>query len=736
MKLPDSDIYTESFNSQKELTFGVGNIGLIFDILRNKMYKNPILAIVREISCNARDAHREVGKSDVPIVIQLPTAFNSELRITDFGPGISPERMETIFINYGSSTKRGDNVQTGGFGLGAKTPFSYSDTFSIETIFDGIRYTYIAYIDESKAGKIILSSKTETSESNGTSIVIPIKRKDFEEFKSCVITCCEYWDVRPTVKPDGQISFKERKEILSGDGWKLLKDDYHHYNNMSIIVDGIRYDNSTIYGTNWSYGKLPLGSELVKLGVQSISINDLIRQPIALYFNVGELSLSASRDSIHFDEKTQKVLEDRLAEVALNLAKMAKDKIENASTYLEAVKSCNDINNEFSVSFLRDFLSRITWNGLKLHLNIYQSDLASNGVSVTCFIRDDKKQKFSYVHGNNIGVINVYDGVTKVLTQKGEKVPTGLFQHLYDDPSFSSYRRITIVKDLYNEYVTECKENNITPKPFDLNNQLIDHLEPIQISSITIPKSARKSYTRNTVSAGKIQAYKLGYGTNGLQVLEGLEEVDLDYDGIFVEYCYQTKHFSSNGNPIKLTWNEIDYLTNLHNKKIVAFTSTRAKKIGPKWISLQDILSKDIDDFLKKYPIDYCKSMYYNNHSSSLIDNYSGYIKKLSEIFTKNGSDNKLTKLNNLIEISKLFCSDNSRMLNILSLTKKITFEFYSDLDYKSQSSEVYTIYKDIKRIYPMLFMIDKYNVTNYDALVEYIKLIDAKNISLSPKGI
>ena len=54
----------------EEQLFSIQDTGMIFDILRNKMYSNPIEAICREISCNARDAHRAVdvrlGREDLP----------------------------------------------------------------------------------------------------------------------------------------------------------------------------------------------------------------------------------------------------------------------------------------------------------------------------------------------------------------------------------------------------------------------------------------------------------------------------------------------------------------------------------------------------------------------------------------------------------------------------------------------------------------------------------------------
>lgn len=92
------------------------------------LYPNPILAMIREILCNGWDAHKIVGKDDVPIEI---TTTDGRFAIRDFGPGIPHDKVLEIYCSYGSSTKTKLANQTGGFGLGAKTPFAYTDFFTM-----------------------------------------------------------------------------------------------------------------------------------------------------------------------------------------------------------------------------------------------------------------------------------------------------------------------------------------------------------------------------------------------------------------------------------------------------------------------------------------------------------------------------------------------------------------------------------------------------------------------------
>jgi hypothetical protein len=71
MKINKTEVFVETGGGKEEEVFAIGNLGFILKLLREKMYSEPIKAIAREISCNARDANREVGKGDVPIKIQL-----------------------------------------------------------------------------------------------------------------------------------------------------------------------------------------------------------------------------------------------------------------------------------------------------------------------------------------------------------------------------------------------------------------------------------------------------------------------------------------------------------------------------------------------------------------------------------------------------------------------------------------------------------------------------------------
>ena len=93
------------------------------------LYQYPLFAALRETICNAHDAHIKWGVK-APIEI---TVNDDEVVIQDKGKGIPPDEMEDRYGVYGESDKKEDENQTGGFGLGCKSPMAYATNFTVET---------------------------------------------------------------------------------------------------------------------------------------------------------------------------------------------------------------------------------------------------------------------------------------------------------------------------------------------------------------------------------------------------------------------------------------------------------------------------------------------------------------------------------------------------------------------------------------------------------------------------
>ena len=213
----------------QSVSFGIKESGLshIFNVLRNQLYSDKVLAVIREYSTNAVDAHIEVGKADTPIKVPLPTQMTPEFKVRDFGRGLTENQVSEIYAMYGESTKRGTNEQIGQLGLGSKSAFAYGDNFVINSFVKGTKTTYNAFIDPSDVGQISKIHSEKTDENDGIEIVIPVKSDDYDEFYHKATKLYKYFKVVPEVRGANQEQLKDdlkRDEIVVGkDNWNLVK---------------------------------------------------------------------------------------------------------------------------------------------------------------------------------------------------------------------------------------------------------------------------------------------------------------------------------------------------------------------------------------------------------------------------------------------------------------------------------------------------------------------------------
>lgn len=163
--------------------FGMDDSAELYALLSDKIYRDKKRAAMRETICNAWDAHIMVGKTDVPVDI---TVTDTEIKIRDFGPGIPEELLHGIYCVYGKSTKVKDETQTGGFGLGSKSPFAVTDHFTIVNQRAGFRTVHsisrggVATDGKPQMREMFKGPSTET----GLIVSIPIQNtKDRHEFE-------------------------------------------------------------------------------------------------------------------------------------------------------------------------------------------------------------------------------------------------------------------------------------------------------------------------------------------------------------------------------------------------------------------------------------------------------------------------------------------------------------------------------------------------------------------------
>lgn len=208
-------------------------------------YKYKVRTPVQEIVSNARDAHREVGKYDKAIKITLPTRIEPTFKVRDYGCGLNPERMKTVFTSFGASTKSNSNDQTGGFGIGAKSPLTYTDQYNVITYVEGKVWHYA--VNKNSLGGIDLTLLMQgiTTEENGTEIQIPVKEGDHRKFIEAACRCTMFWDIQPEFNLAKEKLYKAINPIKLSSKVELYRDnDLSGMFESSVlaVVDGIPYE--------------------------------------------------------------------------------------------------------------------------------------------------------------------------------------------------------------------------------------------------------------------------------------------------------------------------------------------------------------------------------------------------------------------------------------------------------------------------------------------------------------
>lgn len=88
-------------------------------IISNNLYSDKIGSLIRETVSNAVDSVNMAG-SDKPVHVDLSQNDKGDyiFSVKDYGLGMSVEKYEKNFVNYGDSDKRDTNIGLGFYGLG------------------------------------------------------------------------------------------------------------------------------------------------------------------------------------------------------------------------------------------------------------------------------------------------------------------------------------------------------------------------------------------------------------------------------------------------------------------------------------------------------------------------------------------------------------------------------------------------------------------------------------------
>ena len=285
---------TETNCNLEGKAFSIKNSPVAFEILSSKLYSDANMAVVRELLCNAYDSHKACGKQDVPIHVQLPSYLNKNFIIRDYGLGLSKEDVIDLYTTFFHSTKADSNDFTGCFGLGSKTPFSYTDAFTVTSYWNGTKYSFVAAKKDGYPN-IYCISEEDTDECNGLQISIPVKDGEDYVFKNNLRAYLKFVD-EVIVTAD----IERPKKILSINNVSLYpstNSDAYSYYGLEYLF--IKQGQSTYKISN----DLSKFKDIEVLASLSKIADVLIEVPI------GTFPVTPNREQLSYSDKVYKDLE-------------------------------------------------------------------------------------------------------------------------------------------------------------------------------------------------------------------------------------------------------------------------------------------------------------------------------------------------------------------------------------------------------------------------------------------
>lgn len=249
------------------------------------LYSNKIEAIIRELACNAYDSHVRAGYPQIPFTVILPSTYHPFFQVLDYGIGMDDQDIKKYFSLL-ESDKTNDNTTTGSLGLGAKSPFCYSEVYFIDTIKNGIRRLYVA--EDNGIPTLALQLEEPRDKQNQTLITVPTLIQQHNEWKTQFKKVLKYFSTLPYVIVDNNVETVVEDECilqLKKSKTEIVKRNGYYDPEVILIQANVGYK----YELETSYFK---------------DILVYSQYQLHIHFDNGELEFVPSREKLSYDSKT------------------------------------------------------------------------------------------------------------------------------------------------------------------------------------------------------------------------------------------------------------------------------------------------------------------------------------------------------------------------------------------------------------------------------------------------
>lgn len=731
-----------------------------FKVLSDGLYPNKIKAVLRELGTNGTDGtvqkYRNLHPDAVidntlisnlrPFQVHLPTRFNPYFHLRDYGVGLGysvvphngqtadisnvlftgskaecdkfitemePEEVKarnigviddviTMYATYFYSNKCQSNDYTGCLGLGSKSPFAYTDSFSVTVWQSGIKRVYNAVISNGYPTIVSVDEPTVSNEPSGMMVKFATKISDIGAFRNEAEKLYPYFVLKPEIIGNTEVVIKPLEYAIKGEGWGVRERDH---SGPRAIMGSIAY---------------PI--EVSHLRDSSDNAARILRCDIDIYFDIGSLQITPSRESLSYEKTTNVNIQSKCDLIIKDMVKNVDASFVNCKTMWEA--RCLARNYFYgqggSLSQLTQIVSvgKITWQGKQLGsaeivLRTHKG-MAVDGIEIYEFWKARKR-----------GSWNNHESIVKKKKSPESFAPDNNIQFVEMDLPQGSFTRC--------EHALRTKKyEKIIAVRFETKQGKADFLkltgmvgtEFVVSSSLERPPKADSGSRYSNTS----QVFQHTGRTNAYRQHEFWEdtEIDLRDGGIYVSMC---RYKASTGTKSDIHPEKIGEMIRLLKNvgKTVKVYGVRSKlvakfKKSDDWVDLHEYAKRVLTDLVVNGNIE--THLANVNHLNN-FNNLNRYM-ELTKVFKAEEDDSLMGKF--LIDLKEILKSkkkvEDPTYLNAIASEFGITLK--KDCKYNLDASET-----AIFNQYPMFQLLlknNRYMRLDRDLFKEvgnYINLVD-----------
>ena len=653
--------------------------GKTFDVMSSSIYTHKERAVLREVACNAADAHEKAGIPDKKIKVNIPTLIDPKCSVRDYGQGLADheirgqlacpncdhteppnsaasfchicssdlEYQPGIYNTYFLSTKEDEENSTGCLGLGTKSPFCVTDSFTVESYQNGKVSTYKCYTNENKEPDVALLTVLNTDEPDGLKVSFEPDSTKRWKYEDEAVNVFKWFKNIPDVNDQ---TINQRIE----------------HKKASYIIKGENYGFTGKTGTTYAV----MGNVAYEIPSEYIYLEGYIEFPLADKDGYAPLAFNPGREQLSIDDRTEASLNKYVSKVKNSLGYDMFKSIRSLPTKFERAQKLEKMKVGIFGDLSREVQER---------LNFFKAPQ----MEVLYYSKSDGR-------------------ATSEFFPIGDTADKMRYFRVGEDQSVRGYTmRIK-------EWVGERRLNKailLTPsqiKAIEIPDHLLENLDDLPKLDTT-----NSSYARQTERIFTFK-YQGWHCNSGLDRRDNWTEEDVDLNDGHERIYVSIKSYEPDRNfySCRDLSDHIKKMEHLLGREIIVYgvkkALTKQKQFkGSSFIEYSEWAKKKIEDNLP--------SVYYKQSKGTSLNNL---IAKISynvdnELFTEFAM--YLDEIKNQIDFSLIVKFDSD-----------IEFDYTID-----------NLYDEIIEKYPLINMISlSYHNTQLDEICNYIRMVDNEKVS------